>query len=498
MSRVKNLSLEVQRRVADELMRHDFVAFIRRSFETVVPGEELHLNWHIRAMAHVLERVRRGKIKRLIITVPPRHLKSITASVAFPAFLLGHNPAKKIVCASYSEELAVKHARDFRAVVNAPWYRRIFPAMRISSEKNTELETVTTRRGGRLATSVGGTLTGRGGNLIVLDDAMNPKQAMSETSRKSVIQWFQNTLLSRLNLKGEDVIIIVMQRLHVDDLVGVLLEQGGWHHLNLPAIADAPQVIPIGTRKVHRRNVDDVLDPVREPRHVLAELKARMGLMDFSAQYLQRPIPAEGNLIKREWLKTYRTPPQPQPLDTFVISWDTAMKASEIADYSVGTVWHVQGDNCYLLDLIRNRFDFPDLKRAVMKQKEQWPSAQILIEDKGSGTSLIQELRHQQIAVIPIACKDDKVTRLFSTQPRFESGSVHFPEQAPWLEDLITELLAFPHGRHDDQVDSIAQALAWLDQRKRDSGTVPIVAPVILRLRNPYREAFPDYRDLWR
>src|SRR6516162_8238624 len=167
-------------------------------------------------------------------------------------------------------------------------------------------------------------------------------------------------LLSRLNLKGEDVIIVVMQRLHVDDLVGVLLEQGGWHHLNLPAIADAPQVIPIGKRKVHRRKLDDVLDPVREPRHVLEELKARMGLMDFSAQYLQRPIPAEGNLIKREWLKTYRTPPQPQPLDTFVISWDTAMKASEIADYSVGTVWHVQGDNCYLLDLIRNRFDFPE------------------------------------------------------------------------------------------------------------------------------------------
>jgi predicted phage terminase large subunit-like protein len=227
-------------------------------------------------------------------------------------------------------------------------------------------------------------------------------------------------------------------------------------------------------------------------------LKARMGLMDFTAQYLQRPIPLEGNLIKREWLKTYRTPPQPQPGDIFVISWDTAMKASEIADYSVGTVWHVQGDNCYLVDLVRGRFDFPDLKREVIKQKERHPSAHILIEDKGSGTSLIQELRHQQIAVISINCKDDKVTRLFSTQPRFESGSVHFPEQASWLEDLITELLAFPHGRHDDQVDSIAQALAWLDQRKRDLETVPIVAPVILRLRNPYREAFPDYRDLWR
>src|SRR6516225_2073530 len=191
----------------------------------------------------------------------------------------------------------MKHARDCKAVMTSSWYRRIFPNMRIS-EKNTELETVTTQRGYRLATSPGGTLTGLGGNYIILDDAMNPKQAMSKTQRTSVIQWFGNTLLTRLNDKSEDVIIVVMQRLHVDDLVGVLLEQGGWHHLDLPAIADAPQVIPIGKRKVHRRKIDDVLDPVREPRHVLEELKARMGLMDFTAQYLQRPIPAEGNLIK--------------------------------------------------------------------------------------------------------------------------------------------------------------------------------------------------------
>jgi hypothetical protein len=168
MSRPKILSPAAQRAVVDELLRREFVAFVRRTFETVVPGEELHLNWHIRAMAHVLEQVRQGKVKRLIITVPPRHLKSITASVAFPAFGLGHDPTKKFVCLSYSGDLAVKHAADFRAVINSEWYRRIFPAMRISSEKNTEFETVTTRRGGRLATSVGGTLTGRGGNISSL------------------------------------------------------------------------------------------------------------------------------------------------------------------------------------------------------------------------------------------------------------------------------------------------------------------------------------------
>jgi predicted phage terminase large subunit-like protein len=489
-----NLSSAAQRALVDELLRRDLVAFIRRTFEAVAPGETFRMNWHISAMAHVLQEVRLGKINRLIITIPPRHLKSITTSVAFPAFLLGHEPTKKIICVSYSADLSTKHARDSRAVMSSRWYRRVFPTMRISLEKNTELELVTTMRGGRLATSVGGTLTGLGGNFIILDDPMNPKQAMSEATRKSVIQWFGNTLLSRLNDKREDVIIVVMQRLHVDDLVGTLLEQGGWYHLDLPAIADAPQRVPLGRNKFHHRDAGDILHPALEPARVLAQIKAQMGTMDFSAQYLQRPIPAEGNLIKREWLKFYHTVPQKLPQDLTVISWDTAMKATEIADFSVATVWHVQGDNCYLLDLVRKRFDFPDLKQTVIKQKEQWPGAHVLVEDKGSGTSLIQELRRDHVTVIPISPENDKVTRLYATQPRFENGSVHFPAGAPWLEDLLAELLAFPHARHDDQVDSISQALGWIDKRKQSR--MSFVNPIIVCIRDPDREVFQDYSTI--
>jgi predicted phage terminase large subunit-like protein len=493
MPRSRIFSPQAEREVVDELMRRDLTAFVRRSFETVVPGETLRLNWHIHAMTYTLEQVRQGKIKRLIITIPPRHLKSITTSVAFPAFLLGHDPSAKVVCVSYSTDLAIKHARDCKAVMTSHWYRRLFPGMCIS-EKNTELETVTTQRGYRLATSPGATLTGLGGNYIILDDPMNPKQAMSKAQRSSVIQWFGNTLLTRLNDKSHDVIIVVMQRLHVDDLVGVLLEQGGWHHLDLPAIADAPQKVAIGRGKFYRRKVGDILHPALEPAPILAEIKARMGTMDFSAQYLQRPIPAEGNLIKREWIKLYRALPEKKPGDYTVISWDTALKPTEISDYSVGTVWQVQGDNCYLIDLVRGRFDFTELKRAVMRLKAQWSDAHILIEDKGSGTSLIQELRREQVNTIPITPDVDKVTRLYATQPRFESGSVLFPEGVPWLDGLIGELLGFPEGRHDDQVDSISQALSWIEKRKQNQ--VPWVWPVIVRVRNPYREAFPDYRDL--
>lgn len=157
-------------------------------------------------------------------------------------------------------------------------------------------------------------MTGRGGNIIILDDPQKPEEALSETSRRRMVQWFENTLLSRLNLKTEDVIIVVMQRLHVDDLVGVLLEKGGWDHLDLPAIADIPQTVPLGAGKFHRRRIGDVLDPGREPLHTLTELKQAMGAMAFSAQYLQRPVPAEGNLIKREWLNFYDKYPQvPSP-----------------------------------------------------------------------------------------------------------------------------------------------------------------------------------------
>ncbi len=483
-----SLSPAAQRVLVDGKIRQDLVAFIRRTFETVVPGETLHLNWHIQAVAHVLNEVRCGRIKRLIITLPPRHLKSITASVAFPAFVLGHDPTKKIICVSYSGELAVKHALDCRAVIRSEWYRRLFVATRISSDKNTELETLTTMRGGRFATSVGGTLTGRGGNIIVLDDPINPKQAMSEVTRKSVVQWFKSTLLSRLNLKGEDAIIIVMQRLHVDDLVGVLLEEGGWHHLNIPAIAETPKRIPLGGSQFKRRKRGELLDPIREPKHVLAELKASMGTMEFSAEYQQQPIPAEGNLIKREWLEFYQTVPIRQPGDMIIISWDTAMKATELADYSVGTVWLMQREYSYLLDVIRGRYDYPTLKRAALESRNKWPGSQVLIEDQGSGTSLIQDLRSQQIPVIGVRPEGDKVTRLYANQAQFESGSVHFPHTAVWSEELISELLAFPHGRHDDQVDLITQALTWIAQKRRN--ICPIVMPIIVKVRNPYREAF--------
>ena len=231
--------------------------------------------------------VMRGITRRLIITVPPRSLKSICASVALPAFALGHDPSRRIVCVSYSEGLARKHANDCRALMRSDLYRRIFPATRISPAKDTETEVMTTARGSRLATSVGGTLTGRGGNLLIIDDPLKPQDAHSESARESLKQWYSNTLLSRLDHKTEGSIIVVMQRLHPDDLVGHLLEQSGWTHLNLPAIAEEDTIVRLGPNRSHRRRVGDLIHPERESQVALDELKASMGSMEFAAQYQQ-------------------------------------------------------------------------------------------------------------------------------------------------------------------------------------------------------------------
>jgi hypothetical protein len=219
------------------ILRNDLYSFIRAIFALVSPGVLFNANWHIEAIAYALMRIMRGEIRRLIITVPPRTLKSISASVAFPAFVLGHDPRRRIISVSYAEGLARKHANDTRAVMRSTLYSRLFPRTLISPAKDTELEIATTLGGQRLAASVGGTLTGRGGNFIIIDDPMKPQEAYSQVARENVKQWYSNTLLTRLDDKSRDAIVVVMQRLHVDDLVGHLLEQGDWTHLNRPGFA---------------------------------------------------------------------------------------------------------------------------------------------------------------------------------------------------------------------------------------------------------------------
>ena len=228
------------------------------------------MNWHIYALAHHLELVQRGKIKRLIINMPPRSLKSIVSSVAFPAFMLGDDPTKRVIAVSYGSELAIKHANDLRAVLNSQWYRKLFPETRVSRTKNTEAEVVTTKNGFRLATSIHGALTGRGGDIVIIDDPLSSIDALSDSKREHVNDWYNANFPMRLDNKQTGAIIVVMQRLDPEDLTGMLQRSSEeWTLLKIPAIAEQDETVQIGDKKHHYRRVGDVLHPEREPLSVL-------------------------------------------------------------------------------------------------------------------------------------------------------------------------------------------------------------------------------------
>jgi predicted phage terminase large subunit-like protein len=451
------------RAVAVSILRSDLHSFVQAAFPIVSTGDTFLGNWHLEAITNALSGVLRGETKRLIITVPPRSLKSICASVAFPAFVLGHDPSRRIICVSYSEILARKHANDFRAVMRSPLYHHLFPKCRISSAKDTELEVMTTARGYRYATSVGGTLTGRGGNLLIIDDPMKPQDAQSDLARNNLKDWYSKTLLSRLDSKVDDAIIVVMQRLHVDDLVGHLLEEGGWKQLSLPAIAEVEQIVPIGPGRSHRRRLGEELHPEREPRSVLEELRRSMGSLDFAAQYQQEPVPPGGNLIKWSWFTPYDEPPNLQRGDQIIVSWDTAMSAGELSNYSACVVLQVRDGAVCILDVVREKLDYPDLRRRVIEIDRRWRSITgnyaLLIENKGSGMSLIQDLKRDGIRAIPVKPEKDKILRMNAHTAKIEAGYVELPRRAPWLEEFRRELMAFPASKYDDQIDALSQGL---------------------------------------
>lgn len=445
-------------------LRNDLAAFIHRTFQTVCPGARYAPNWHIEAMAHALARCEAGETHRLIITLPPRSLKSISASVAFPAWVLGRDPCARLVCVSYSNELTSKHARDCRSVMLSSWYRQAFPQTVLDKSKMAELDFMTTKKGYRYGTSVGGTLTGRGGNGIIVDDPLKPQEANSKSQRHAVNEWYKSTLYSRLDNKDTGFIIVVMQRLHIDDLVGHVLDLEEWEHLDLPAIAQVAQEIPLGSGRFFRREPDDILHPAQESSAALERIKYNLGSNNFSAQYNQQPVPPGGGMIKWEWFRTYDKLPHNYDV-RIVQSWDTASKAGELNDFSVCTTWSMVGGDFYLLDVYRDRLDFPNLKAAAIAQARRYRPHTILVEDMGSGTALVQELRTNRLADVPnptpIKPQGDKVLRMSAQSATVESGKVYVPSDAPWLVSFKDEFLAFPQGRHDDQIDSVSQFLCW-------------------------------------
>jgi predicted phage terminase large subunit-like protein len=455
-----------------ELLRHDFSAFIHRSFMQLNASTRFRPNWHVEVLAAKLEEVRRGVCKRLIINVPPRHLKSHATSIAFPAWLLGHDSSKKIMVVTYGQDFSDKLARDSRELMRSPFYQALFDT-RASSEAMSEYET--TSGGYRLSASIGGGITGRGADVIIIDDPLKADDAQSDNRRGSVNAWYDNTLRSRLNNQEDGAIIIVMQRLHVDDLVGHVTEHEMWDLVAIPAIAERDELYefqtPYGTRRILRNN-DDTLHPDLMSRDQLDRIRRGMTEYLFAAQYQQNPEPPSGIIVKREWLKFYEPSEKPLKFEQVIQSWDTANKNTELAKYSVCTTWGRNERHLYLLDVFRRKLDFPGLKKAVKDQISLHSPTIVLIEDKASGTSLIQELRSEGFSSIQAAptIDGDKSMRLRAQTTRIEDGCVLLPKEASWLNDYIRELISFPNLNDDDQVDSTVFALAWLGLNQSSYG----------------------------
>lgn len=456
----------MSRRSWFEFLAYDFASFIGKVVGTTDPGATYLPNWHIELIAEYLEAARRGEITRLIINMPPRALKSVCVSVAWPAWILGHAPESRIMAASYASSLAVKHSIDCRNVMESDWYGALFPHTVMAYDQNEKSRFMTSRRGFRLATSVDGATTGEGGNFLILDDPISPMQAMSAAGREHVNAWFDHTFASRLNDKRKGVIVLVMQRLHEDDLSGYLLKKGGWVHLCLPAVAQEDSVLRFGRVRAERK-LGEALHAQREDLALIERAKVELGSRAFAAQYLQQPLREENGMVRRSWFRRYKD--APRSFDRVVQSWDTAIKSGQHHDASVCLTFGEIGTQVYLLDAKVMRHEYPELKRMFMAMAAQWQPQAILVEDRASGQQLLQDVRREtHLPVIAMQPMQDKVTRFAAVSALIEAGRLRLPEQAVWLAGFEGEVLTFPEGGHDDQVDALSQYLDWLRRHDWD------------------------------
>jgi predicted phage terminase large subunit-like protein len=577
--------------------------FLRLVFNTLHPGKDMLNNWHLDLMIEYLTAIESGNLQRLIVNLPPRSLKSICINVAWPAWLLGRSPNKRIIAVSYNQKLSEKHSIDCRTVIQSDWYKDMFPNTTLARGMNRTSKFCTTEGGFRFATSTGGTLTGEGADIIIIDDPTSASDAFSPKRRAKAYEWFRSCLLSRLNDCRSGKIVLVMQRLHSDDLTGMLLKSESrdlWKVLKIPAIATRDYTFSLGLFKYERKSGEHLFENAyyinshgekiflkekssiknliktqfsvdynfltttmtcikprvvlnyKLPNHSLLSVKSywhsnlfcdknilsrynyfycqtakmavkslnydivfekiftncllnkldqklnmnsinkdfnllrrEVGCNVFNVQYQQEATEALNSLIKAEWLCRYDDyevasfsdisyiKQDPKAHDTAIFdyvyqSWDCAVKCGVKNDYSVCTTWGVRNHKLYLIHTLRAKIDYPKLRESIFLMSNYFNCDAILVEDCAAGQQIIQEISNTgcTINVIPIRPRYDKKTRLTLVSPLFERKIVMLPRQAPWLSNLVDELLNFPHTEHDDQVDSMSQFLLWYQKNE--------------------------------
>lgn len=448
------------------LLSQNLSAFIQKSFNHLSPNNQYIHNWHIDAIADYLNAVESNDVQRLIINMPPRFLKSIAVSQAWTAYLLGRVPSAQIIVASYSANLSSQLSVSTRELIRSDWYSRTFPILQLASDLNRQEWFKTTQNGHRYATSVGGTITGFGGDYLILDDPVNPADAMSNTMRESANRWIGSSFLNRANNPKTAKIVCVMQRLHENDVSGYLEGLGGFDVLKLPVEFDKKTFIQT-PRKIFEVEAGEFLHAERLGKIEVDALKAGMGSYSFAGQYMQNPAPADGGIIKKQWINPIIT--KPLTYDAIYHSWDTAHKANAGSDYSALTIWGVAQNKYHLLVAFKKQMEYPELRHIVLKYANMFPPDTILLEDKASGIALAQDLiLNTKLPIITITPIKDKITRLSNVTQLFEGGRVLIDAESDWADDYIHQLITFPNATHDDLVDSTSQYLNYVKFKNHD------------------------------
>jgi len=426
-----------------------FMPFAHHVYDNFIEGA------HHRVIAEKLEAVARGECKRLIINMPPRHSKSEFASYLMPAWFLGRNPKLKIIQATHNTELAVRFGRKVRDLIDDPAYKEIFPDTNLKEDNKGAGKWGTDKGAEYFAAGVGAAITGRGADLLVIDDPHSEQDALSETAFDHAYEWYTSGPRQRLQPGGS--IIIVMTRWGKKDLTGRLLAQQGSDIMSDKwEVVEFPAILPSGKP----------LWPEFWEKDALLGIKASLPVGKWSAQWQQEPTSSGSSIIKREWWKTWEEEKIPR-LDYILQAYDTAFSKKETADYSAITTWGVfkpedgGPDNVVLLDAQRGRWNFPELKEVAYEEHEYWDPDMVIVEAKASGQPLIDELRQRGIPALGFSPGKgrDKVTRMHMVAPLFEAGVVWAPADKKFADEVIEEVVSFPNGDHDDYCDSMTLAL---------------------------------------
>ena len=466
---LEEVKAEIIRRAENELKireaRNNLLSFISVTYK------DYKIGWVHQEICETLDLFFKdlidGKRPRLIITMPPRSGKSEIVSRRFPAYFLGKYPDLSIISVSYSATLAEDFCRDVQRIIDSDEYKAIFPNTKLSDKKDknykrtSDIFEIVDHKGVYCSAGVGGGITGKGCDILIIDDPIkNRQEANSENTRKKIFDWYSSTAYTRLSPIGG--VIMMCTRWHLDDLIGKVLSdknQKPFHVISYPAIAEHDEP--------HRKQ-GEALHPERFSLEILNEIKSTLSASDWLSLYQQRPTPEGGAIFEVSKLRYFDESSEPKRFDQIVGSWDMTFKENKTSDFVVGQLWGRKGSEFYLLDMVRDRMDFVKTLKVFINFANKHKNCNCwLVEDKANGTAIISTLKKHISGIIPITPKESKQERAYAITPYLEAGNIFFPKNQNFTKDLEEEMLQFPAGVHDDTVDSMTQALNYFRTKKR-------------------------------